>query len=101
MPTEYILVVGGAGFIGSHMVDRLRRSPFTPLVLDNLSTGHRDAVLDAELIVGDMNDRSLLDKIFSEYPIAGVMHFASFIEVGESVQHPAKYYINNVAAPIT
>lgn len=96
MPTN-ILVVGGAGYIGSHMVDCLSQTGFVPIVLDNLSTGHRDSVLNAKLIVGEMADKQLLDDLFSHYQFAAVMHFASFIQVGESVQDPNKYYQNNVA----
>jgi UDP-glucose 4-epimerase len=98
---HYILVVGGAGFIGSHMVLSLRRAGYIPIVLDNLSKGHRDAVLGAELIVGDMADESLLKQLFSKYSFAAVMHFGALIEVAESVRHPAKYYQNNVAATVT
>ncbi|EKD70266.1 MAG: hypothetical protein ACD_46C00581G0001 [uncultured bacterium] len=96
-----ILVVGGAGFIGSHMVLALREANCQVIVLDNLCKGHRDAVLDARLIVGDMADRQLLQRIFSQYQIDAVMHFASFIEVGESVKFPLKYYENNVSATLT
>lgn len=92
-----ILVVGGAGYIGSHMVLMLQEQGYTPIVLDNLSTGHRDAVIDAECIVGDMSDKDLLRQLFTKYAISAVMHFASFIEVAESVAHPAIYYTNNVA----
>lgn len=95
MPTK-ILVVGGAGFIGSHMVACLQQAGFTPVVLDNLATGHREAVLNAELIVGDMADEKLLEAVFTQHAFAAVMHFASFIQVGESTQNPAKYYQNNV-----
>lgn len=95
-----ILVVGGAGYIGSHMVRCLQQAGFNLIVLDNLSTGHRDAVTEAELIVGDMADACLLDRIFSKYSIAAVMHFASYIQVGESVLDPSKYYLNNVAATL-
>jgi UDP-glucose 4-epimerase len=97
MPTKHILVVGGAGYIGSHMVDYLLQAGYVPIVLDNLSTGHRDAVLSVKLIVGDMADNQLLDDLFSTYSFSAVMHFASFIQVGESVLHPLKYYSNNVA----
>ncbi len=100
MPTKSILVVGGAGYIGSHMVDTLRHANLTPVVLDNLSTGHADAVLDAELIVGDIADTVLLDQLFAKYHFSAVMHFASFIQVGESVKDPAKYYTNNVAGTL-
>jgi UDP-glucose 4-epimerase len=100
MPTKNILVVGGAGYIGSHMVDYLLQAGYTPIVLDNLSAGHADAVLSAKLIIGDMADKSLLNAIFAEHSFLAVMHFASFIQVGESVQDPLKYYANNVAATI-
>jgi UDP-glucose 4-epimerase len=96
MPTK-ILVVGGAGYIGSHMVNCLQRADYVPIVLDNLSTGHREAVGNAELIVGDMGNRNLVKEIFTQHSISAVMHFASFIQVGESVVDPAKYYLNNIA----
>jgi len=95
-----ILVVGGAGYIGSHMVLTLRQNGYIPIVLDNLSTGHRDAVLDAELIVGDMNDTALLMSIMKQHEFKAIMHFASYIEVGESVRLPFKYYQNNVCATL-
>jgi len=95
-----ILVVGGAGYIGSHMTDYLQREGYNPIVLDDLSSGHRDAVLHAEFVEGNILDSQLLDKLFSTYQIHAVMHFASFIQVGESVQHPAKYYQNNVSGTL-
>lgn len=102
MPIKpYVLVVGGAGYIGSHMVLALKEAGYQPLVLDNLSKGHRDAVIDAEFILGDIAHRETLTQLFTTYPIIAVMHFASFIEVGESVQFPAKYYQNNVAGTLT
>src|SRR5689334_14213641 len=97
MPTKNILVVGGAGFIGSHMVAYLKQAGYTPIVLDNLSTGHREAVPNTKLIVGDLADSSLLTKLFSEIEIQAVMHFASSIQVNESVINPLLYYQNNVA----
>lgn len=100
MPIK-ILIVGGAGYIGSHMVGVLVRAGFQPIVLDNLSTGHRDAVTEAEFILGDIADCHLLDTLFMQHDIAAVMHFASFIQVGESVQQPAKYYANNVCGTVT
>jgi UDP-glucose 4-epimerase len=93
----YVLVVGGAGYIGSHMVKRLQSAGYTPIVLDNLSQGRRSAVGSAQLIVGELGDSSVLDVIFQAWPIAAVMHFASFIQVGESVAQPATYYRNNVS----
>lgn len=94
--SQTILIVGGAGYIGSHMVWLLGQKGINAITLDNLSSGHRDAVLHGEFIHGDIADRLLLDKIFKKYSIDVVMHFASFIQVGESVQDPAKYYQNNV-----
>lgn len=91
-----ILVVGGAGYIGSHMVKALLRSGHTVTVLDNLSCGYRDAVPEGKLVVGDMADGELLDRLFTADSFDGVMHFAAFIQVGESVLDPSKYYRNNV-----
>ena len=90
-----VLVVGGAGFIGSHMVKMLGRQACRVTALDDLSSGHRDAVLCGDFVQGDMADRALLDSVLSR-GFDAVMHFASFIQVGESVQHPALYYHNNV-----
>ncbi len=91
-----ILVTGGAGYIGSQMTDLLVQRGHEVIVLDNLSTGFRDAVLNAELIVGDFGDKNLLDDLFRNHKFDAVMHFAAFIEVKESVQDPTKYYQNNV-----
>jgi UDP-glucose 4-epimerase len=99
-PTDRVLVVGGAGYIGSHMVKCLERAGYLPLVLDNLSTGHRDAVHDAEMVVGDVNDTVLLQQLFALYSIKAVMHFAGFIQVGESMKNPLKYYHNNVSGTV-
>jgi len=95
-----ILVVGGAGYIGSHMVQCLQEAGLTPLVLDNLSTGHQEAIGQAEFIIGDMRDTVLLKKLFATHHITAVMHFAAFIQVGESVTDPAKYYENNLVGTI-
>ncbi|MFN7183861.1 MAG: UDP-glucose 4-epimerase GalE [Thermomonas haemolytica] len=96
--TAPILVVGGAGYIGSHMVKQLRREGFAVAVADDLSSGRREAVLGAPLHVGDIGDAGFVDRLLQEVRPAAVMHFASFIQVGESVADPAKYYRNNVAA---
>jgi UDP-glucose-4-epimerase GalE len=96
-----ILVVGGAGYIGSHMCKYLSRAGYKPIVLDNLVYGHLEAVKWGPLILGSMEDQDLLERVFSEYQIAAVMHFAAFIDVGESVRDPAMYYQNNVAATIS
>jgi UDP-glucose 4-epimerase len=92
-----ILVVGGAGFIGSHVNKMLHRAGYNTIVLDNLSRGHREVVHDGIFIEGDLADTALLDHIFAIHSIDAVMHFAAFIDVGESVKNPAKYYLNNVS----
>ena len=91
-----VLIVGGAGYIGSHMVKLLCQRGFEVTVLDNLSTGHRDAVRGGRFVLGDLFERDALEDLFGEMRFDGVMHFASYIQVGESVREPAKYYRNNV-----
>ena len=90
-----ILVVGGAGYIGSHMLKHLDQLGHWSFALDDLSHGHRDAVRSARLVVGDMGDRALLDRVLTENRFDAVMHFASLIQVGESVRNPSAYYHNN------
>lgn len=90
-----VLVVGGAGYIGSHMVKTLAATGHEVVTLDNLSQGYRDAVRYGELIEADLADRAALDGVFSRGGFDAVMHFASFIQVGESVIDPAKYFENN------
>lgn len=96
-----LLVVGGCGYIGSHMVKCLLNADHNVVVLDNLSTGFRDSLLGGELVVGDCGDRALLDQLFTAYSFDGVLHFASLIQVGESVTDPAGYYQANVAKTLT
>ncbi len=96
-----ILVVGGAGYIGSHMVKQLVLAGHNVLTLDNLSYGYRDAVKYGEFIEGDLGDHTVLDSIFESGDIDAVMHFAGFIQVGESVIKPSMYYHNNVVNTIT
>lgn len=91
-----ILVIGGAGYIGSHMIKWLWERDCAVTTLDNLSSGHRDAVLYGDFVQGDLADTMLLAKLLKPGRFDAVMHFASFIQVGESVQQPAKYYANNV-----
>lgn len=91
-----VLVVGGAGYIGSHMVKMLHGAGHEVITLDNLSSGHRDAVLGGVFIEGDLADTNCLNKVFMEHHPEAVMHFASFIQVGESVRKPDIYYRNNV-----
>jgi UDP-glucose 4-epimerase len=90
-----VLVVGGAGYIGSHMVKMLASAGHQVVTLDNLSTGYRDAVKYGDFIEGDIADSEILNRVFSDNNFDGVMHFASYIEVGESVRDPAKYFRNN------
>ncbi len=94
---ERVLVIGGAGYIGSHMVKLLCENQYKVITLDNLSTGYRDAVVGGDFIEGDFGDAYLLGEIFNDFEIDAVMHFASSAQVGESVINPAKYYQNNVS----
>ncbi len=91
-----ILVVGGAGYIGSHMVRELLDKGYHPIVFDDLSTGHADAVSEGRLLSGNLADTETLRRLFEDHCFSAVMHFASFIQVGESVTNPLKYYKNNV-----
>jgi UDP-glucose 4-epimerase len=91
-----VLVAGGAGYIGSHTVKHLLKNNYNVIVLDNLSYGHKEAVLTSNFEQIDLNDKISLDKIFKSYKIDAVIHFAAFTYVGESVSQPQKYYHNNV-----
>lgn len=97
MKKRTVLVVGGAGFIGSHVNKLLNQAGYRTVILDNLSSGSRDTVQQGEFIEGSLGDPLILDQIFQRYSIDAVMHLAAFIDVGESVRDPAKYYINNVS----
>ena len=97
-----ILVVGGAGYIGSMMVRRLTEGGHTAIVLDDLSTGNMKALADSVTFYkGDLGDEALLDSIFNKEKVDIVMHFAAKIQVGESMQHPDIYYRNNVLKVIS
>lgn len=95
-----VLVTGGAGYIGSHCSRALVAAGYTPVVYDNLSTGHRSFVA-GELVVGDLLDKATLAWAFAQYNVAAVMHFAAASLVGESVADPQKYYVNNVAGSLS
>jgi len=101
MMSEKILVCGGAGYIGSHMVRLLVEHGFDVVVFDDLSTGHREAVQGARLVEGDVRDRRVLDVLFGEYRFDAVIHFCAKSLVGDSVQQPLAYYDNNVAGSIS
>jgi len=101
MSKPTILVVGGAGYIGSHMVLDLLRADYSVVTLDNLSKGHRELLPGGEFVEGDLGSPADLDAVFNNYPIEAVMHFAAFSLVGESVEKPLMYYRNNVANTIT
>ena len=96
-----VLVVGGAGYIGSHAVARLIAAGHKVVVLDNLSRGHAAAVPDGALIRGDLNETDFVENTLRDNSIDVVMHFAAFAEVGESVKDPAAYYQNNVVAALS
>jgi UDP-glucose 4-epimerase len=96
-----VLVTGGAGYVGSHALLELRRQGIPCVVLDNLSRGHRELALDAELVVGDTADAELVGSLIARHRITAVMHFAAFAYVGESVKDPAIYYRNNVASTLS
>ena len=92
-----ILVTGGAGYIGSHVVKKLGEKGYDILVVDNLSTGHKEAVLYGRLHVLDLSDKQSLRNVVKDFKPDAVMHFAASIEVAESVKKPLKYYRNNTA----
>ncbi len=98
MSSASILVTGGAGYIGSHTVRQLVERGERVVVLDNLSTGYRSAVLGAPLIVGDTGDRELVARVLQEHKVDTVLHFAAHTIVPESVSNPLKYYGNNTCA---
>lgn len=100
MGKPVILVVGGAGYIGSHMVLDLLRAGYPVVTLDNLSRGHRDLLPGGEFIEGDLGNPADLQKVFAHHPVRAVMHFAAHSQVGESVEQPLMYYRNNVANTI-
>jgi UDP-glucose 4-epimerase len=98
---KHVLVTGGAGYIGSHACKALRARGYTPVTLDNLSTGWRDAVKFGPFVQGNLENRSLLDNIFAKYSPVAVMHFAALSQVGESIDNPGLYWRNNVSGSLT
>src|SRR5580698_5109405 len=98
-----VLVAGGAGYIGSHTVKRLKEAGHSPVIYDNLSRGHREVVdiLKVPAIFADLNDRAALSAALKQHKIETVMHFAAYAYVGESVDKPLMYYQNNVATTVS
>ena len=99
MPT--VLVTGGAGFIGSHTVRELSDAGYEVLIYDSLEKGNAEAVANYRLVVGDLHDGLKLDRVFREFHIDSVVHFAAYIEAGESVHDPGKYFHNNTAGSLS
>src|SRR5687768_6443713 len=97
-----VLVAGGAGYIGSHTVKRLKASGHAPVIYDNGSRGHRAVadIIKVPAVWADLNDRATLTKALRDHKIDTVMHFAAYAYVGESVEKPLEYYRNNVATTI-
>lgn len=95
-----VLVVGGAGYIGSHACKMLSQKGYNPIVFDNLIYGHKEFVKWGEFVLGDLANIDQIRLVFQKYKIDAVMHFAAFAYVGESVEHPQKYYANNVVATL-
>ncbi|NTG47587.1 UDP-glucose 4-epimerase GalE [Agrobacterium rhizogenes] len=101
MAGETVLVVGGAGYIGSHTCLDLANKGFQPVVYDNFSNGHREFVKWGPAEEGDIRDRARLDEVLARYKPAAILHFAALIEVGESVKDPVSFYENNVIGTLT
>lgn len=101
MAGETVLVVGGAGYIGSHTCLDLANKGYKPVVFDNFSNGHREFVKWGPAEEGDIRDRARLDEVLAKYKPAAILHFAALIEVGESVKDPVAFYENNVIGTLT
>jgi UDP-glucose-4-epimerase GalE len=98
---RFVLVTGGAGYIGSHAAKALAMRGYIPVTYDNLIYGHRWAVQSGPFVEGDIGDRDKLIEAIGRYNISAVMHFAAFAYVGESVKQPEKYFHNNVTKSLT
>ena len=98
---QNVVVTGGAGYIGSHACKALSIAGYRPITYDSMEYGHEWAVKWGPLEVGDIADRKRLDRVIEKYRPAGIMHFAAYAYVGESVENPGKYYRNNVAGTLT
>jgi UDP-glucose-4-epimerase GalE len=96
-----VLVTGGAGYIGSHAAKALHRAGYRVVVFDNLSAGHREAVKCGDFFKGDVTDLGAVREALRTHAVGAVLHFAAFLDVGESVREPVKYYRNNVIGALT
>ena len=98
-----VLVAGGAGYIGSHTVKRLKDAGHNPVIYDNASRGHREVIdlLRVPAVIADLNDRPTLLKALRDHRVECVIHFAAYAYVGESVSDPLMYYQNNVATTVS
>ncbi|MBB3594633.1 UDP-glucose 4-epimerase [Rhizobium sp. BK529] len=101
MAGETVLVVGGAGYIGSHTCLDLANKGYKPVVFDNFSNGHREFVKWGPAEEGDIRDRARLDEVLAKHKPSAILHFAALIEVGESVKDPVSFYENNVIGTLT
>jgi UDP-glucose-4-epimerase GalE len=98
---QTVLVTGGAGYIGSHAAKALSLAGYRVVVFDNLTAGHREAVKYGDLVVGDITDTAAVADALERHAVSAVMHFAAYLDVGESVREPVKYYRNNVVGALS
>src|SRR5260370_20949360 len=99
--SQSVLVTGGAGYIGSHACKALARAGYRPVVFDDLSRGHREAVRWGPLVEGSLAERSKLAEALDQHRVSVVMHFAAYAYVREAVTHPALYYSNNLCRSLS
>ena len=97
-----VLLTGGAGYIGSHTTRLLLEKGFTPIIIDTLENGHREAIpQDVKFYQGSISNKDLINQIFRENQVDAIIHFAGYIEAGESMKDPLKFYNNNVSNATT
>ena len=101
MSKPAILITGGAGYIGSYVNKLIADKGYPTIVLDNLERGDQKTVVRGEFIRGDIHDTAKIKAIIEKHKIQAILHFAAFIDVGESVSHPIKYFENNVAGTLS
>jgi len=101
MKNQNILVTGGAGYIGSITCQELQKAGFTPIIFDSLEKGHQESVKGFKLIVGQTHDWKLVARVLKDEKISAVIHFAAYIEMGESMKDPQKYFFNNIIGSLS